>query len=113
MPRTGKQSAALRPVSHAPDRKSWYPRPAAVPASRPSLGRVMWADLCRNLDMVGHWVALDAVRYEDGLPFDGELVDVDEDLAALCTRVQSADETSCAILYCDPSGSGTRRLGIS
>ncbi len=112
MPRTGKHGAAAwRPMVHGPERKQWSP--IEPPASRSRSDRVRWAELCRNPELVGHWVALDAVRYEDGLPFDGELVDVDEDLAALCARVQSADETSCAILYCDPSGSGTRRMGLS
>jgi hypothetical protein len=70
---------------------------------------VMWEDLCRDDDYRGRWVALDDVRYENGTPVEGNLVDVDADLAALCARVQGADHTSCAILFCDDAGSGIRR----
>lgn len=76
-------------------------------------GRVRWSELCRSPEFAGQWVALDAVRYDDGAPIDGEIVDADGDLAALCARVQSADEHSCAILFCDGSGSGIRRAGTS
>ncbi len=109
MPRTSKHGAAsARP---APGRSSWLPKPAeARPSGRGRAGRVAWADLCRDPELVGRWVALDAVRYEDGVPLDGELVDSDPDLAALCGRVQSADETSCAILFCEPLA---RRAGLS
>ena len=69
--------------------------------------RVLWADLCRDREYKGQWVALEGVRYDSGVPVDGELVDSDEDLAVLCTRVQSAEEASCAILFCDDK-SGAR-----
>jgi hypothetical protein len=75
--------------------------------------RVSWAELCADVRYHHHWVALDDVRYEDGNPLDGQVVDVDADLAALCARVQSADQHSCAILYCDDKASGIRRVSLS
>lgn len=72
--------------------------------------RVLWADLCRDGDYRGRWVALNAVRYDGGMPVEGELMDADEDLAALCARVQTAEDTACAILFCDDKASGVRRV---
>lgn len=71
--------------------------------------RVLWADLCRDSDYRGRWVALHAVRYDGSVPVEGELVDADEDLAALCARIQSAEDAQCAILFCDDKASGVRR----
>jgi hypothetical protein len=73
-------------------------------------GPVAWAELCRDPDFKGRWVALKSVRYESGVPVEGEIVDADADLAALCTRIQAAEEeASCAILLCDDKASGIRR----
>jgi hypothetical protein len=63
--------------------------------------RVSWDVLCHHADYQGLWVALNAVRYDSGVPIDGEVVDVDEDIAVLCTRIQSVENAACAILYCD------------
>ena len=93
MPRTGKHGAGSQPVFQA-----------NAPPEEPSLrsrGRVQWADLCNESDLAGHWVALDPVRYDNGEPLDGELVDADLDLSALCARVQSVEGSTCAILYCE------------
>jgi hypothetical protein len=70
----------------------------------------MWADLCRDSDLRGHWVALEAVRYDAGMPVEGHVVDSDEDLAALCARIQASDHPACAILFCDDKASGIRRV---
>jgi hypothetical protein len=71
--------------------------------------RVLWSDLCQNGSYKGRWVALDSVRYDGGVPVEGVLVDSDQDLAALCTRIQSVEDTACAILYCDDKASGAYR----
>ena len=48
-------------------------------------------------------MALDNVRYATGstAPAEAEVVDADEDLAELCSRMRAADRTSCAILFCE------------
>ena len=71
--------------------------------------RILWADLCRESDYRGMWVALRDVSYESGTPLVGQLVDADDDLGELCARVQLADRTNCAILFCDDKSSGIRR----
>jgi hypothetical protein len=48
-------------------------------------------------------VALDDARYDEATdkPTEGTVVDADDDLAALCNRVRSANRRCCAILFCD------------
>ncbi|MEM1031919.1 MAG: hypothetical protein AAF928_14385 [Myxococcota bacterium] len=68
-----------------------------------------WEELCRDERYRGRWVALERVRYASGVVVEGELVDVDDDLATLCVRVQASDRVACAILFCDDKTSGIRR----
>lgn len=71
--------------------------------------RVKWASLCKDSDYKGMWVALQGVTYDSGVPVEGDLVDAHESLGELCARIQLADRTACAILFCDDKGSGIRR----
>ena len=72
--------------------------------------RIQWARLCKGSEYKGKWVALQNVIYDSGTPVEGELVDSHEDVGELCARIQLADRTACAILYCDDKGRGTRRV---
>lgn len=65
--------------------------------------RISWDDICRRSDCRGRWVALHGCRYDarSGKATDGQLVDVDDDLASLCERVTLSEFTNCAILYCE------------
>ena len=74
--------------------------------------RMTWSELCSSDRFRGRWVALDSVRYAVGsnVPAEAEVVDADEDLASLCSRMRAADRTSCAILFCeDPAAPVTVR----
>ncbi|MBM4359466.1 MAG: hypothetical protein FJ096_15285 [Deltaproteobacteria bacterium] len=73
---------------------------------------VAWSSLCADPGYRGRWIALEGVRYDDGQPVEGTVLDTDSDLATLCARVQRDDGVACAILFCEPSGSGVRRAGI-
>lgn len=66
--------------------------------------RISWQALRASEAYQGKWIALDACRYDKatGKPIEGELVDADEDLAALCARLREADRTRCAIVLCEP-----------
>jgi hypothetical protein len=68
-----------------------------------------WRELCRSDEFRGRWVALDNVRYDPvtSQPIEGEVVDADEDLADLCSRMRSSDRTACAILHCEDDVSYT------
>lgn len=63
--------------------------------------RRTWAEICRQFDCQGCWVALRDCRYDarTGQAVEGVLVDFDEDLGSLCDRVRDA-HAGCAILYC-------------
>lgn len=63
-------------------------------------------------------MALDECRYDPrtAQPTEGTVVDADEDLVALCNRMQASDSRHCAILFCDdrldahePAPPSTRR----
>lgn len=62
-----------------------------------------WSEVCSSDRFRGRWVALDNVRYAAGstAPVEAEVVDADEDLAELCSRMRAADRTACAIVFCD------------
>jgi hypothetical protein len=53
-------------------------------------------DVCR-----GRWVALDGLGHGDrtGKAAARELVDVDDDLDALCSRVRDSARKHCAIVF--------------
>lgn len=46
---------------------------------------------------------MDACRYDEatGRATEGEVVDIDDDLAELCQRVRSSQRRHCAIVFCD------------
>ena len=65
--------------------------------------RLTWPQICRSDEFRGRWVALDECRYDPrtAQPTEGTVVDADEDLVALCSRMQASDSKHCAILFCD------------
>lgn len=69
------------------------------------MDRITWDEICRRNDCRGRWVALHECRYDErsGKATEGQLVDVDDDLASLCERVTASEFTHCAILYCEAS----------
>jgi hypothetical protein len=65
--------------------------------------RLTWPQICRSDEFRGRWVALDRCKYDPrtAQPTEGTVVDADEDLVALCARMQASDSKHCAILFCD------------
>jgi hypothetical protein len=65
--------------------------------------RLTWPEINQSEQYRGLWVALDACRYDarTAQPIEGTVVDADEDLVALCSRMQQGDNRHCAILFCD------------
>ena len=57
----------------------------------------------QSAELRGRWVALDNCRYDTktGQPVEGTIVDSDEDLVELCTRIKQGDNKHCAILFCE------------
>lgn len=64
--------------------------------------RLTWPQICRSDEYRGRWVALDECVYDPrtAQPTEGTVVDADEDLVSLCSRMQATDSKHCAILYC-------------
>jgi hypothetical protein len=71
--------------------------------------RLTWPQICRSNEYRGRWVALDDCKYDPrtAQPTEGTVVDADEDLVALCSRMQDTDSKHCAILFCDERGAMT------
>jgi hypothetical protein len=63
--------------------------------------RMTWSEICQNHDLRGRWIAMDECSFDEstGLAKEGLVVDVDDDLAELCTRLRNSERTSCAILF--------------
>jgi hypothetical protein len=70
--------------------------------SKHEAARMTWPEMCRSEEYRGRWVALDNILYEPSSthPQEADIVDSDEDLNELCSRMREADRTACAILFC-------------
>lgn len=64
--------------------------------------RLTWPEIRDSDDYRGRWVALDQCTYDTRTsePVEGTVVDSDEDLVELCSRMQESDSRHCAILFC-------------
>jgi hypothetical protein len=73
--------------------------------------RLTWPEICRSDTFRGRWVALDDCTYDPrtGQATEGTVVDADEDLVTLCSRMQASDSKHCAILYCDERATGQEK----
>lgn len=67
--------------------------------------RMTWPQICQCDEYRGRWVALDNCRYDakTAQPLEGSVVDADEDLVELCSRIQQNEARHCAILFCEES----------
>lgn len=66
----------------------------------PTLEHLTWDEICRRPECRGRWIALQGCRYDEqtGKAAEGQLVDVDDDLAALCGRIRD-QRKNCAIVF--------------
>jgi hypothetical protein len=89
----------VRSESIPPQRRARSTTSAAAPIGE----RMSWDQIRGVDDFRGRWVALDACRYDEvtGRATEGEVVDVDDDLAELCQRVRASQRRNCAIVFCD------------
>lgn len=65
--------------------------------------RTSWLQIRQSDEYRGRWVALDNCRYDPRTaePVDGTIVDADDDLVELCTRIRQGENKHCAILFCE------------
>jgi len=68
--------------------------------------RMSWTDICRREEYAGRWVALEQCRYDagSGRATEGAVVDVDDDLVELVTRIRESEHQGCEILFCGQDG---------
>ncbi|MBN9160142.1 MAG: hypothetical protein J0I07_04225 [Myxococcales bacterium] len=62
-----------------------------------------WPQIRQSDEYRGRWVALDNCRYDarTAEPVEGTIIDVDDDLVELCTRIRQSENKHCAILFCE------------
>lgn len=67
------------------------------------MSKISWSQVARSTNYSGKWVALDNCRYDEQTlqPVEGDVVDADEDLTELCSRMRETGRSSCSILFCD------------
>lgn len=84
--------------------------PAVALEQRLSLQRARQDGLLR-----GRWVALDDCRYDTKTSqvIEGSIVDSDEDLVELCTRMRRADMQHCAIVFCSEEDEAPARARLA
>jgi hypothetical protein len=65
--------------------------------------RLTWPEIRQSDEFSGRWVALDHCRYDarTAQPVEGIVIDVDDDLVELCSRIQESENRHCAILFCE------------
>ncbi len=68
--------------------------------------RMSWPQIRQSDAYRGRWVALDNCRYDarTAEPVEGTIIDADEDLVELCTRIRQSENKHCAILFCEEGG---------
>lgn len=84
-------------------------------------GRMSWPQIRQSDEYRGRWVALDNCRYDarTAEPVEGTIIDADDDLVELCTRIRQSESKHCAILFCEvadetpPPSSTQRRAAYS
>jgi len=76
--------------------------------------RLTWPQIKQSEAYRGLWVALDGCNYDarTAQPVDGVVVDADEDLVSLCSRMQAGDSRHCAILFCDEDPMATMQPAL-
>lgn len=67
--------------------------------------RMSWTEICASTLFRDRWLALDDCRYDgaEGHPSEATVIDADDDLTELCSRMKRASRRSCAILFCAAS----------
>jgi len=86
---------------------SSVPSPSVEPwVSHP---RKSWPQICAQAEYWGRWVALDDCEYDEhtGQATLGTIVDIDADLAELCSRIRDSERKSCAIVFVSRVCEGT------
>jgi hypothetical protein len=68
--------------------------------------RMTWDEICTNEALRGRWIAMSDCSFDDatGRTTAGLVVDADDDLAELCSRIRDSEWKNCSIVLVDDSG---------
>ena len=87
-------------------------RRAEEARSQLPMQRMTWEQICRDEELRGRWIAMDDCCFDEasGHALEGLVVDSDDDLAALCSRMRESQWKNCSIVFADTHGVPQRRL---
>lgn len=73
---------------------------------RGTMQRMTWEQICRDDSLRGRWVAMDECSFDEatGRATEGMVVDADDDLAELCSRLRDSQWKNCSIVFADMRG---------
>ena len=73
--------------------------------------RMTWEEICTDEALRGRWIAMDECSFDEatGRATEGLVVDSDDDLAELCSRMRDSQWKNCSIVYADESGVTPKR----
>jgi hypothetical protein len=65
--------------------------------------RMTWEEICRDEALRGRWVAMDECCFDQatGRAMEGLVVDCDDDLAELCSRMRDSARKNCSIVFAE------------
>ncbi len=61
--------------------------------------RMTWEQITEHPACKGRWVAIEECAFGEDVR-EGAVVDADENLATLCSRLRDAEMSHCAIVFC-------------
>jgi hypothetical protein len=72
--------------------------------------RMTWEQICTDASLRGRWVAMDDCSFDEatGRATEGMVVDADNDLAELCSRLRDSQWKNCSIVFADERGAPPR-----
>ena len=76
--------------------------------------RMTWDEICTDAGLRGRWVAIDDCSFDasTGCATSGLVVDCDDDLAELCSRMRDSAWRNCSIVFAGEND-GSRRTRLN
>ena len=70
---------------------------------RTLMQRMTWSEILDSADLRGRWIALGECSFDEhtGHATEGLVVDADDDLGELCSRMRESRWRNCAICFAD------------
>jgi hypothetical protein len=74
-----------------------------------------WEEICQDDALKGRWIAMDDCCFDaaTGRATEGLVVDSDDDLAELCSRMRESQWRNCSIVFADLTGTPHRRSQLN